>query len=137
MTVLVVSVNFNPRTREGCDKFGETQMNKRIKFQSTHPRRVRPVNNYLAYFSNEISIHAPAKGATLLVASLGICYQDFNPRTREGCDLTVDSTIDELNEISIHAPAKGATRQVKKYQTLTFYFNPRTREGCDQSPRFP
>ena len=33
---------FNPRTREGCDTDYMMVDMKAIKFQSTHPRRVRP-----------------------------------------------------------------------------------------------
>ena len=76
-----------------------------------------------------ISIHAPAKGATL--NQFRIVITDF---------------------ISIHAPAKGATNQhlhrqwILEFQSthprrvrrcvtslgvLSSYFNPRTREGCD------
>ena len=55
-----------------------------------------------------ISIHAPAKGATLRYTDRLSCCFHFNPRTREGCD------------------ASGFPRPATK-----FYFNPRTREGCD------
>ena len=34
---------------------------------------------------------------------------DFNPRTREGCDLDTLDTVDVYPSISIHAPVKGAT----------------------------
>ena len=35
----------------------------------------------------EISIHAPAKGATSYTHNQGHCLAYFNPRTREGCDI--------------------------------------------------
>ena len=79
-----------------------------ILFQSTHPRGVRPNNWALWWQFKEISIHAPARGATL---SAAVSYwidkisihapargatkrryllvprdDNFNPRTREGCD---------------------------------------------------
>ena len=34
---------------------------------------------------------------------------DFNPRTREGCDLGAMMQAAQLGVISIHAPVKGAT----------------------------
>ena len=123
---------FNPRTREGCDNYGRSVC------------RVR-----------DISIHAPAKGATG----------------------RADNQV-QLYRISIHAPAKGATiKQDKAVYTTLFqsthprrvrrtkgarrcfclifqsthprrvrpagiaavakhmYFNPRTREGCDGAGR--
>mgnify|MGYP000975253482 CR=1 FL=1 len=36
-----------------------------------------------------ISIHAPAKGATGLGGSNRVFVSDFNPRTREGCDVNM------------------------------------------------
>ena len=77
-----------------------------------------------------ISIHAPAKGATKLTIGIGeiILFQsthprrvrlstrcsngvdeNFNPRTREGCDEIDELFIERKLLISIHAPAKGAT----------------------------
>ena len=55
-----------------------------------------------------ISIHAPAKGATA------------------GNTLGTGAT-----NISIHAPAKGATTAFLTAFLAAAYFNPRTREGCD------
>ena len=58
-------VCFNPRTHEGCD-----EQVKRYKeaglFQSTHPRRVRPLCQVSAPSKHCVSIHAPTKGATAL-----------------------------------------------------------------------
>ena len=122
------------------------------KFQSTLPRRERhTMNNFIQTLQNFnprsregsdedmsgkkpmtycISIHAPAKGATVLevvfltsapfqstlprrerresIASYCLHSGYFNPRSREGSD------IDKVHRqhyhvISIHAPAKGAT----------------------------
>ena len=56
----------------------------------------------------DISIHAPAKGATVLTGSCQIRVHNFNPRSREGSD-TIQTGADVLTLISIHAPAKGAT----------------------------
>ena len=77
-----------------------------------------------------ISIHAPAKGATAHAATLSGTNDDFNPRPREGGDVSQFACIiiskyfnprpreggdlwiahkGEDGDISIHAPAKGAT----------------------------
>ena len=55
-----------------------------------------------------ISIHAPVKGATKAPLKIIMGAINFNPRTREGCDV---SKLQEDKEylISIHAPVKGAT----------------------------
>jgi len=33
-----------------------------------------------------VSIHAPARGATMRLFTCGGTFTSFNPRTREGCD---------------------------------------------------
>jgi len=100
---------FNPRTREGCDRGGYKILGLAglvsihapargatyirpirlglLRFQSTHPRGVRPYQAKWLYVVLNVSIHAPARGATTcrrLPYTAGIC---FNPRTREGCDM--------------------------------------------------
>ena len=77
--------NFNPRSREGSDR--ETR-NKRSRGRiSIHaPAKGATVDSFLCRLTSSISIHAPAKGATY------IDTQDVYYWT-----------------ISIHAPAKGAT----------------------------
>ena len=62
------TINFNPRTREGCD--GDDIWTLHVDFN--------------------ISIHAPVKGATMLVNGTNLSVKYFNPRTREGCDATED-----------------------------------------------
>ena len=48
---------------------------------------MRPDRKHTLTFDSQISIHAPAKGATLLPNGLSDVLLDFNPRTREGCDI--------------------------------------------------
>ena len=55
----------------------------------------------------------------------------FNPRTREGCDKLTIFDTQKGAIISIHAPVKGATPEQMPDRMTTDYFNPRTREGCD------
>ena len=62
-------LNFNPRTREGCDKLPRIKSSIRRTFQSTHPRRVRPHHQKLGERTHFISIHAPAKGATVYLVT--------------------------------------------------------------------
>ena len=77
--------DFNPRSREGSD-------DNRSDF-SVFP---------------SISIHAPAKGATLTWIMFLYLKKYFNPRSREGSDFAVLMPLSNC-KISIHAPAKGAT----------------------------
>ena len=60
------------------------------------------------YSGSVISIHAPVKGATCNDVDVCGRISDFNPRTREGCDLCKRCGF--FNHSN---------------------FNPRTREGCD------
>ena len=78
--------HFNPRSREGSDGVTQTGIDSGLKFQSTLPRRERLMSQAEAGFYTKISIHAPAKGATV-----------FHLSGERGVN------------ISIHAPAKGAT----------------------------
>ena len=98
-----------------------------------------------------ISIHAPARGATVTPASVCQVDRDFNPRSREGSDNTIDKRGITMN-ISIHAPARGATVSTEilylcsRFQSMLPrgerqdhphtvwehpHFNPRSREGSD------
>ena len=81
---LVKNRGFNPRTREGCDS-----------------------NKFIEFDVLDVSIHAPAKGATIVFCVLSI-FLCFNPRTREGCDY-YRKPVCYVVYVSIHAPAKGAT----------------------------
>ena len=87
-----------------------------------------------------ISIHAPARGATLLSRSGLRCSHNFNPRSREGSDPSVpfpgthpqefQSTLPRgerhalvrefsiVHDISIHAPARGATSILSKIHPM-------------------
>jgi len=56
------------------------------QFQSTHPRGVRPDTASNHKVNGIVSIHAPARGATLTLA-----------------------VFTKLFDVSIHAPARGAT----------------------------
>ena len=83
-----------------------------------------------AYDIVRVSIHAPARGATIFTniqmaeiisfnpraregrdqgwAYIMTLYYCFNPRAREGRDKIEDGEIIH-NSVSIHAPARGAT----------------------------
>ena len=100
--------NFNPRSREGSDQTIQKKLKKICKFQSTLPRRERLIDHMAYQIARFISIHAPAKGATVFA--------------------TLPSF---LTPISIHAPAKGATGTKKLKATSPKDFNPRSREGSD------
>ena len=100
--------NFNPRSREGSDEDQTAAYTVEIWFQSTLPRRERPIRHTDKPFHTGISIHAPAKGATgkNFDMSKRVEFQSTLPR-RERRDRRYWKKMEQ--KISIHAPAKGAT----------------------------
>ena len=148
------STSFNPRTRVGCDALLQAQGNTAALFQSTHPRGVRRPSGLcrlpcgLGFQSthprgvrrdicaelhahSQVSIHAPAWGATKADTSPSIAFsfQSTHPRgVRRGLfNLCIHQCIPfqsthprgvrpnvlhvdtGFQRVSIHAPAWGAT----------------------------
>ena len=84
--------------------------------------------------SEDISIHAPTKGATLMPGIMEVQYrfQSTLPRReRLGGVIVMMKYI----PISIHAPTKGATMAYEKRSASEVYFNPRSHEGSDHGTR--
>ena len=120
--------DFNPRTHVGCDAdfyhllymdeisihaptWGATELRKskgiRCKFQSTHPRGVRPFGEIsftdLTHFNPRTHVGCDKAGICPLLPHI-----HFNPRTHVGCDsFTLLILLPPC--ISIHAPTWGAT----------------------------
>ncbi len=143
---------FDPRSREGSDRPLAWRPGMILTFRSTLPRRER--RNGSRYRlgcdgfdprsregSDErhgrspprpgrVSIHAPAKGATLRSRKAGRSVDGFDPRSREGSDVPVRG-IHAEDLVSIHAPAKGATSPARPWARSKSSFDPRSREGSD------
>ena len=142
---------FNPRLREGGD--GQVPKHSRTisKFQSTPPRGRRRNVSLRTSDVLDISIHASAREATFAARNRLIDDINFNPRLREGGNLTLNQPHFEPR-ISIHASAREAThakmvgdldysfqstpprgRRLMNSSTvqITHNFNPRLREGGD------
>ena len=122
-----------------------------LRFQSTHPRGVRPRSLNTFPTPSKVSIHAPTRGATFNPFQCLQDWKSFNPRTHEGCDKVMALVHLEIL-VSIHAPTRGATgsrnviyahqgfqsthpRGVRPQMVsclgALLSFNPRTHEGCD------
>ena len=123
-------IYFNPHTREGCDSTGFICRSGPEAFQSTHPRRVRPIYSW-SLTPNPY----------------------FNPHTREGCDAILHKLSGHQEFQSTHprrvrlfidslerSPTKFQSTHPRRVRRLRFhsihyesinYFNPHTREGCD------
>ena len=102
----------------------------KIAFQSTHPRGVRLRFFQHSCFTLQVSIHAPARGATVRETDYVSDPAGFNPRTREGCDgygILISSEFCRFNPRT----REGCDKQKTKYCSGQNGFNPRTREGCD------
>ena len=97
---------FNPRSREGSD---------RLYLWIQHRRA--------------ISIHAPAKGATIMEMPCLRLHRHFNPRSREGSDPVPSlSRLDYPFQSTLprrERPLESSTAR------SSFDFNPRSREGSD------
>ena len=144
--------HFNPRSREGSDckiavfakkiQVFQSTLPRRerldqwriysafLEFQSTLPRRERHLQGLQKYNICLISIHAPAKGATIKSFShiASTKFQSTLPR-RERPNANAFRVRRDL--ISIHAPAKGATGLIHTAYAALGDFNPRSREGSD------
>ena len=119
--------SFNPRTREGCDTIHIWSVSCTLTFQSTHPRGVRRQCRDVERNTAGVSIHAPARGATIaLIMGLASInkfqsthprgvrqtrrmeiqssFYCFNPRTREGCDFSIHQLSDASTEFQSTHP---------------------------------
>ena len=101
-------MRFNSRTREGCDSMEDGFPLLTTKFQFTHPGGVRLFRSVLDFSLNNVSIHAPGRGATASRFRVASIRSSFNSRTREGCDKIISDALPSF-----------------------LRFNSRTREGCD------
>ncbi len=122
--------SFNPRAHAGRDTAAPSTFSMRSVFQSTRPRRARRVavrmicsmnlfqstrprraRQYKAqimYYHDNVSIHAPTQGATLVKLRSAIAVN-----------------------VSIHAPTQGATFGVGICRECNRRFNPRAHAGRD------
>ena len=100
--------SFNPRSRTGSDPTAPAAVMPYSRFQSTLPHGERPQELVEILQSVDVSIHAPARGATL-------------KRRIAKVDVAV----------SIHAPARGATATRPRSPPCRAGFNPRSRTGSD------
>ena len=82
-----ILMDFNPRSREGSDDNNRSVYRSCIRFQSTLPRGERLNVSFVMGVPLQISIHAPARGATQIPKDPEKIRQDFNPRSREGSDM--------------------------------------------------
>ena len=100
-------------------------------FQSTHPRRVRlSLAAILRHASSFQSTH-PRRVRRIPLSDVVHDHENFNPRTREGCDaLHQHFRINGSVFQSTH-PRRVRLPRPSMCGASKTDFNPRTREGCD------
>ena len=153
---------FNPRSREGNDRYPLGNTTTGFRFQSTFPRRERhtllPTQPAAVQFQSTFP-RRERRGRAVQPAPEGT---GFNPRSREGndqpqkllqCCLPVSIHVPAkgttvplrglpvFSLVSIHVPAKGTTAKIHRRKGWNVSFNPRSREGNDltnlQSHKYP
>ena len=144
--------NFNPRPRMGSDRQWSATYQQSNSFQSTPPHGERPSAGGLVVsldvfqstpphgerlfkghnttIRSNISIHAPAWGATLSAKDLRYKYHHFNPRPRMGSDNT-SSSLSLPCAYFNPRPRMGSDPTIYRMIARHNYFNPRPRMGSD------
>ena len=79
---------FNPRSREGSDRLHSREREAVFSISIHAPAKGATGEQAKKEITVEISIHAPAKGATRLPFLVLHYMMNFNPRSREGSDIT-------------------------------------------------
>ena len=102
---------FNPRTHVGCDSILCLKSLILFQFQSTHPRRVRPLRAFKTSGKQMFQSTHPRRVRHSRFASVRV-RNSFNPRTHVGCDA-----------------------KIFKHINNNLCFNPRTHVGCDVTRR--
>ena len=125
---------FNPRSREGSDNSVKPFV-IRIDSISIHaPARGATLFRNVMQLETQISIHAPVRGATVKELC-EIVWGEFQSTLPRGERRVFLCHVTDNRSISIHAPARGATKQAAAPFRNCSYFNPRSREWSDARGR--
>ena len=112
---------FNPRARRGRDQQSSFRNTKKVAFQSTRPQGARQTGHNTLHLRRQVSIHAPAGGATNFSRRFhdAITFQSTRP---QGARLSATVVFSLPLSVSIHAPAGGATQNplLKRPESLLF-----------------
>ena len=101
---------FNSRAREGRDPPSDLVISPPYGFNS-RAREGRDKGKRNGRNLRRVSIHAPARGATMTIWRPHQIARRFNSRAREGRDYFPPSN-QIAHYVSIHAPARGATQHL-------------------------
>mgnify|MGYP005758370039 CR=1 FL=1 len=134
LILLYLLCHFYPRSRKGSDQI-RSKRNYCLRYFYPRSRKGSDLIHLFSIKEINISIHAPARGATpepeQLELELYYFYprsrkgsdarqilsvsipRDFYPRSRKGSDIIYGQNP-AIHRISIHAPARGATPEGKE-----------------------
>ncbi len=123
------STDFNPRTRMGCDK---TRNRSKAEIQYFNPRTRMGCDYYDKYYTLytfDISIHAPAWGATTSTqtASAGFEFQSTHPHGVRLLAYHAEPSASAFQSTHPHGVRRFWSTKITRAED----FNPRTRMGCD------
>ena len=125
--------NFNPRPREGSDRIFLTAVCLQSHFNPRPREGSDTVDNLTPIGLFAISIHAPARGATILMslASLILSFQSTPPRGERPPAAVVSQVCSEFQS----TPPRGERPPYSNTGRSGRNFNPRPREGSDARRR--
>ncbi len=101
-----------------------------MQFQSTRPQGARRLTAGLVLLIGEVSIHAPAGGATRDTLAVYLVKPVSIHAPAGGATQTI-LPLEGKDCVSIHAPAGGATGPKLDNSSSIRSFNPRARRGRD------
>ena len=122
--------SFNPRARMGRDVAFGLPVDSFITFQSTRPHGARPMLGAMRIWGLQVSIHAPAWGATSQTRQGAAYRPGFNPRARMGRDMNSSRPSVRSYRFQSTRP-HGARLRRGKLRQRHWSFNPRARMGRD------
>ena len=102
-------VSFNPRPRAGGDPKVSTEDDSRVNVSIHAPARGATRLRPPVGGGQQVSIHAPARGATMSPAA-ATAWKMFQSTPPRGGRQPWLAEADQRVVVSIHAPARGATR---------------------------
>ena len=123
-------MHFNPRSREGSDYLFMLMAVPHSQFQSTLPRRERPVPLETASSWLPFQSTLPRRERRCSDSFTLKQLFNFNPRSREGSDFHLHQKFPDSVRFQSTLPRR---ERLKPMQKARFYdnFNPRSREGSD------
>ena len=103
------------------------------QFQSALPRGERQQIGGSLDEDRNISIHAPARGATVSLVTRDSAHKHFNPRSREGSDNRLEAVWmkTEIFQSTLPRGERHLRREIQRQ--FIHNFNPRSREGSDKA----